>query len=422
MANKDVFCNVPWTNTHVYWDGSFGVCCSEQSRFVSSSYNLKTHTMSEWHNSPEMVTVRRSFLTDQKKSPCSSCYNEERLGQQSRRIKENYKSVIFTQQSFERSYRQSPWYNRFENPEQHVEPIDWHIDFGNECNLACKMCNANASSKIAAHTGADKVKVSWTTNQDAWQNFLKSIDSTPVKRIHVMGGEPMLMKRYHEFVDYLVSKSRFEISLSFVTNGTIVNQELINKLKLFANVDIEISIESLYANNDYIRQGCKIEKILENIKLIMSSQDDKLQLVLRTAPQLLSVVNYHKLIEYAFDNNIVIESILLTRPECLAIKVLPLSLREQLVKPYQDLQKRIEDSIDFKQVINGRSVGNVKEKLLLETETIIASLNEPEPDNLQELHTKLREHLMFWDKIYKFDAKTYLPEYTDFLNEIGYAV
>ena len=95
-----------------------------------------------------------------------------------------------------------------------------------------------------------------------------------------MGGEPVLIRKYHEFIDYLIEKKRFEISLSFVTNGTLLNQKLIDKLKLFKNVDVEVSIEAIDNVNDYIRQGSKIQQLRPNIESIRNQQDNKLQLIL----------------------------------------------------------------------------------------------------------------------------------------------
>ena len=422
MANRNIFCNVPWTNLHVYWDGSFGVCCSEKDKFTTDpEYSLKNMTVSDWYKSTAMAKVRDLISGDDRLSQCRACYHEEAVGYESRRIKENFKSVIFTEQAFERSYLQSPWYDKFESRAADLHPIDWHIDFGNECNLACKMCHAGASSTIAAHLRrigehAGPIKTSWSDDPAAWKNFLDSVDAAPIRRIHVMGGEPMLIKRYREFIDYLIDNKRFEISLSFVTNGTIVNQELLDKLKQFANVDIEISIESMYENNDYIRQGCNIDQIMDSIRLVTANQNEKLQLVLRTAPQLLSIGTYADLIRYAYDNRLIIEGIPLTRPDFMAIRVLPKALREQMIPAFSELEQTISSTIIFQQMQVGRGIGSYREKLLRECQAMIRMLSESEPDNVLDLRQQLIKHLMMWDRIYKMDALKLYP----FLADWGY--
>jgi organic radical activating enzyme len=419
MANENIFCNVPWSNVHVYWDGSFGVCCSEKQKFSNDpAHNLKTMTVKEWYKSQTMAEVRRMLSGDERLPHCRGCYQQESVGYESRRIKENFKSVIFTEQAFERSYLRSPWIDKFESQSADDHPIDWHVDFGNECNLACKMCNPEASSTIAAHLRrvgqhAGPIKTSWADDPAAWQNFLDSVDAAPIKRIHVMGGEPMLIKRYRDFIDHLVATERFEISLSFVTNGTVIDQAFLDKLKRFANVDIEISIETLDTVNDYIRQGSKIASMMENIELVRANQDDKLQLILRTVPQALSIGSYAELIRYAREHSLIIEGIPLIRPRFMAIDVVPKLLREQMIPVFERLIVPVEAA----RLQNGRNVGTVDEKLNREAAAMIRMLRADEPENAAELRSQLAQHLSMWDRIYKMDARQHL----DWIAEHGYA-
>ena len=151
MPIKKIFCSVPWTNTHIYWDGSYGTCCSEncQPHNDRTNYNLSNMQVIEWFNSLPMQTVRQQIKSNAPLDLCKDCYVEESYGHESRRIKENLKTVIFTEQAFERSYQQSPYVKDFANNVTDRLPIDWHVDLGNECNLACKMCEPVASSKIS---------------------------------------------------------------------------------------------------------------------------------------------------------------------------------------------------------------------------------------------------------------------------------
>jgi MoaA/NifB/PqqE/SkfB family radical SAM enzyme len=435
MPHKDIFCNVPWSNLHVYWDGSFGVCCFESSKHysqnLSTTYNIKKMTISEWYNSDVMRTARGKFFKGNRISQCSACYNEEKIGQISKRYKENFKSVIFTQHAFERSYLQSPWYKHFSESEKNngftnLVPIDLHIDFGNECNLACKMCSPEASSKIAAiqkknnKNNTNLSKVAWMDDDKSWVNFLNSIDNLPIKRIHIMGGEPTIIKKFVEFIDYLIYKNRSEISFSFVTNGTNLSNEFLEKLNFFSNFDLEISLESIDKNNDYIRQGSNIKKLLEKIENLLAYQNNKLQLVLRTVPQLLSINNYVNLIRYAFEKKIIIESIPLTKPDFLAINVLPLELRQNFVPDFYKLKQEIKSQISFSKILNGRNKDTINEKLLIECNSMINLLNQPNPENVEDLRVSLKNHLQFYDSYFKLNAYDYYHEYKNFLEKINY--
>ena len=261
MSNKDIFCNTPWYETHIYWDGSFGICCQESRKLYDSAdatYNIHTMTLAEWFNSEPVKQLRMNILSATPTDICSRCYHEESLCGTSRRHKANQKSVIFTRTAFIDSYQQSPGYKHFDHSRTHngeatTQPIDLHIDLGNYCNLACKMCWSVASSKIATqyvkwgHTDHKQyLGMDWTKNAETWNRFLNELLDIPkLQNIHLMGGETLLTSRFEELVDFMIAHNRFDICFGFVTNGTKFNKSLINKLTRFKRVGIEVSIETV---------------------------------------------------------------------------------------------------------------------------------------------------------------------------------
>jgi sulfatase maturation enzyme AslB (radical SAM superfamily) len=425
MPNQKIFCSVPWHNTHVYWNGQYGMCCSESHPPPDRTYNLKFHSISDWYNSKPMADFRQRILGDQTLSECSDCYKEESHGHESRRIKENFKVGIFTEQAFDRSYQESEWNEHF-TARTTQEPRDWHVDFGNECNLACKMCHPRASSKIAQQHVKwgilETTPTNWTTDPVQWQQFIDNVDSTKeIHRIHVMGGEPMINKRYVEFVQHLVDQGRTNISMSFVSNGTVVNHELIKLLKNFKKVDIEISLESINDNNHYIRQGSNTAQVIDSIRWL--GMNTVFQVVLRSVPQLLSVNNYDQYIKWAFDRKLSIQSIPLQRPSYLAINVLPWEIRSSLIERYQQTKDYIASNTnDTKTIATGRDTSRLGSQLIRECDMIVNQLEASAPSNVEALRSMLVDWLMRWDKIYDLDAREYYPEYTKFLEQYGYRI
>ena len=109
-----------------------------------------------------MRRMRVAMHSDTPINFCSRCQHDEEIGGTSRRHRSNQKSVIFTS-AFEPSFEQSPGFKHFDhskNNQGHTNtyPVDLHIDLGNFCNLACKMCNARASSTIASQHVKWKIK------------------------------------------------------------------------------------------------------------------------------------------------------------------------------------------------------------------------------------------------------------------------
>jgi len=425
MSNNKIFCNVPWTNTHVYWNGQYGMCCAESHPPANRTYNLKFHSVTEWYNSKPMTDFRQRMLGDDPLSECSTCYRDEKYGQESKRIRENFKTAIFTEQAFDRSYQESEWNKHF-TPTTTQQPRDWHVDFGNECNLACKMCFPGASSRIAQQYVKwgilESTPTNWTADPVQWKSFIDSVDSTKeIHRIHVMGGEPMINKRYVEFVQHLVDQGRTDISMSFVSNGTLINHELINLLKKFKEVNIEISLESINDNNHYIRQGSNTAQVIDSVRWL--GMNTFFQVVMRSVPQLLSVNNYDQYIQWAFDRKLSIQSIPLQRPAYMAINVLPWDIRAGLVEQYVRVKQYIESKTDgIKTIATGRDTSRLGAQLIRECDMIVSQLQAPAPSNVQALRSTLVEWLLRWDKIYDLDAREYYPEYTTFLEQHGYRI
>ena len=113
------------------------------------------------------------------------------MGGTSRRHRSNQKSVIFTKQAFDESFKQSPSYEHFKLSETQqgltdTLPIDLHVDLGNYCNLACKMCYPIASTTIAVQhvqwgieSDRQYLGLDWTKDNDAWLRFLNELLTIP---------------------------------------------------------------------------------------------------------------------------------------------------------------------------------------------------------------------------------------------------
>jgi len=430
MPDQRIFCNVPWTSTHIYWDGSFGLCCSEreQPHTDPAKYNIKRMTVGQWYNTEPMQAKRGAIHGSAPINGCRDCYREEAHGHESRRIRENFKTVIFTEQAFDRSYQQSPMRDAFTTVTDR-QPIDWHIDLGNECNLACKMCYPRASSKISSiyqkwqliDATANR---NWTADDQAWTSFKTSILETKnLNRLHFMGGEPMLSKRFIELLDFLIEHKLTHISVSFVSNGTMAYNEAVARLKQFKSCDIEISIESVEDNNHYIRQGSNTADVKRTIVELAQHQSDTFNIVLRTVPQLLSINNYDELIRWALQHKLAIVSIPLTEPDYLQISVLPKAIRTVLIPKYQALLTQLNQlAPDRVELTTGRNASNIEQMLARHTEAIINMLSAPEPDRAVELRQQLITWLIRWDKEFGLDAREFYPEYREFLLEHGYQV
>lgn len=441
MANKKIFCIVPWTNFHIYHDGQLGTCCSEKYKLYpsedNSTYNIKNMNTTQWADSDPMLDFRLRIQQDQPLRECSKCYQEEQIGHLNRRAKENFKVGIFTEQSFDRSFEQNTLKELTDkslNKEKlGIGSIDWHIDLGNECNLACKMCWPVESSKIAAQykqwgildKNRESIFIDWTQDKQSWNNFLTSIKNTPtLNRLHFMGGEPTLNKRFEPLLKWLIDNGiNKTLSVSFVTNGTIFRESLLEKLSQFNSCDVEVSIESVQENNNYIRQGSDYKQVLDNILKIKNFAPNKINVILRSVQQLLNINNYYKYIRWAWEHRIPIVSNTLKEPAYLRVDVIPFEIRKQFLGHYEKLKRELEVAMGNSIVAMDvqRDVNRLEINLHRECSTAINHLLQPNITN-EEIRKELISWLIKWDKVYKLDATKMYKEYADFFKNYGYSI
>jgi MoaA/NifB/PqqE/SkfB family radical SAM enzyme len=431
VPNQKIFCNTPWYELHIYWDGSLGICCSEDHKIYSADqhYNIATTSIAEWFNSDPVQEFRQKILKDNPLSACRRCYVEEQSGGNSRRINNNQKSVIFTRSAFEESFEQSPGRQHFDpSGLTTTHPIDLHIDLGNYCNLACKMCNPKASSTIASQQVKWGIESSrqylgndWTKDSKTWDSFKQQLLAIPgLNNIHFMGGETLLTDKFEDLVDAFIEHQRYELCFSFVTNGTVFKPHLIEKLKKFRRVGIEVSIETVDEHNAYQRQGTDTDKVLENIKKYLTyCNNSSITVALRPAVSALTIGYYVGLLKYALDQQLVVKSNLCYNPKYLYANILPKKVKEQYLLEYQELLHQLE-SVDIVNDYNTSDPHNYQKIVKQEATMCAGVLALPEPDNVNELLAQLVDHCRRWDQVYQLDARTLYPELSEIWDQYGY--
>ena len=398
-------------------------------------YNIATMSIQDWFNSDPVRRFRTGILGDQSLSECRRCYIEEEHGGNSRRLKSNQKSVIFTRTAFEHSFQQSPGHQHFAHSDQHqgatrTVPIDMHIDLGNFCNLACKMCNPRASSTIASQqvrwgmeSSHQYLGTDWTRNQTVWNNFKQQLVALPgLNNVHFMGGETLLTDRFEDLVDTMIEHGRFDLCFSFVTNGTVFRPGLLDKLKLFRRVGIEVSIETIDAHNAYQRQGTDTALVLENIdQYLTHCNGTSITVALRPAPSALTIGYYTQVLQYALDKNLIVKSNLCYDPRFLSAEILPESVKQQYQTAYLTLLDQLT-KVTVDADYNASDPHNhrlaVKEQALM----CLKILETPTPaDSDQQLEALVR-HCERWDRVYGYDARTLYPEFQEILDRYGYDI
>lgn len=386
----------------------------------------------QFFNSDPVKQFRTQILSDQPTDICNRCHQEEQFGHVSRRQRANQKSVIFTKTAFENSFQQSPGYRHFKYSHDNqgatqTLPIDLHVDLGNYCNMACKFCYTGASSKIVSqyvkwgHSDYKKFQNNdWTRNSETWQKFLNELLEIPkLKNIHFMGGETLLTSKLEELVDFMIAHERFDLCFSFVTNGSIYKKELMDKLKKFSRVGIEISIETLTAHNSYIRQGTDTDMVLQNIEqFVEDCNNSSITLTIRPTVTALSLGYYYTLIEYCLAKKFLIQGLIVSEHQYLDPNIIPYNIKQHYLKNYQDLLDKLDDVdvlVDFNANDPNNYIQSIKNQLL----TVINILNtNVEVDN--NVLKQMVEYCKKWDSVYNLNAVELYPELAEIFIKYDY--
>jgi radical SAM protein with 4Fe4S-binding SPASM domain len=122
------------------------------------------------------------------------------------------------------------------------------IEVTNTCNLRCKHCYANAGRPLKNELTTDEIK-----------NIIDQLVKMKTIVVALSGGEPLLRKDILEIIKY-IKKKGFEIYLN--TNGTLITEELAEKIKKCGLSHLEISIDGFKKTHDYIRGKGSFEKAL----------------------------------------------------------------------------------------------------------------------------------------------------------------
>lgn len=221
----------------------FRPCCMN-SHFA----NGPDYTIDQYWNSPELAELRSSFVQNQQHPSCKYCWSIESNGNQSLRLESLNRKI------------QDPY-----------TITQVKLVIGKTCNISCMSCFSTVSSTYAALWRGEPNwimpekkldEVVYDREMDSW--IRQHHDQ--LEYIEFLGGEPLFSKDVINLLDYLVEAgSSSHLTLFVITNGTILNQHIIDRIKQFKKVVFAVSIDAVGLANDYIRWGSRFENLRQNL-------------------------------------------------------------------------------------------------------------------------------------------------------------
>lgn len=264
------YCALLWSHLSNEPGGTLRTCCIASDRIKDNrnqEFNLGEHSIREIFNSTHMRDLRNRIRANERITNCDTCWIDERNGKKSKR------------QQYNEYYKQ--WYGADAISWQH-EPdkiLDLQLIFDNTCNLKCRSCNANYSSKwreeaidrkIPFWESSAKVDMNDTENSKFWTEMDDWIKD--LRRLEIMGGEPFYMKEFKRFVEVLIEKDKAkDIALTLSTNGTIADKEFLDKIATnFKDVAFSVSIDGIGDRFNYLRHPAEWDSVKQNLDYFYS--------------------------------------------------------------------------------------------------------------------------------------------------------
>jgi sulfatase maturation enzyme AslB (radical SAM superfamily) len=377
-----------------------------------------------------MSQLRTALLAGQAPKICSDCHSMEQHAKPSGRQRQLLK-VGIQQQYFGKSLAGSPLRSAFDysNDNQGATTrtvTDWQIDLGNYCNGACVFCSPESSSSLATEFKRlglidQTPPPSWCDDPKLLDQFVTDLTSSPdLQYLHFLGGETVITPGFKKILSALVDADLAKkITIGFTTNLTVWSDAVIELLTQFQQVNLGMSIETLTAVNDYVRypsQQARTRQLLD--QWVALGQQHQWLIQLRITPTCLTVHELSTVYDYAWQNNISVESCnFLDNPEFFRISVLPQKQREQACENLRAWLHAhpVEHS---RQIINTRDPNLARQQIAQDAESYLNYLESAEDES-----RRLPDLVTFIKRLESSRGNcilNYLPQYEDLFRSAGY--
>ena len=296
-------------------------------------------SVEEYWNSDELKELRQSFIDDKQHPGCAQCWKAEQKGIKSLRQSVNESRL--------EEFQKRTYSVICDEP-----PTQIKYTVGNQCNLSCRMCVPNSSSKVKKVWEVLKKEDKLSVDEFNWYQYVIKNYNT-IKYLDITGGEPFYHKNTKSMLDFLIKKRQAEnITIYVQTNLTIMNKEIIEMLKHFKHVVLRISMDGIGKRQEYIRPGLDWDEFERNLNVV---KEEKLDIMISPSLSVLNICSFEELEAWCDQKEIALsQPSIVDFPTEMAPHNLPVALHKFVPKKFRKfLEKPIDaDSLNFVRVLD----------------------------------------------------------------------
>lgn len=262
-------CILPWINFSTNTFGRPRTCGYADQKIVKDAQvKLKGSSIEQEWNNEYFKKIRRDFLNGVWPENCKRCEYVESLNGHSKRLEENKYHYEANKHLIDQTDSDGS---------VSYYPPNIDIRVGTICNLKCIHCGTGASSKWNedksllnkySNTESYNIDNKWI-EQDSfiWDNIKENLNQT--KKFNFLGGEPFANKQHNKFIEEISKTDKAkEITLHYVSNGTLLTEKIFNQLSNFENVIIRLSLDAIGIPGEYFRFPIKWKLFEQKLSLM----------------------------------------------------------------------------------------------------------------------------------------------------------
>jgi radical SAM protein with 4Fe4S-binding SPASM domain len=348
---SNTFCPMPFTHENIKQEGKVSACW----RYPDRIGDYRNNSLEEiWNNEP-IKQLRSDLLNGEKPDGCRSCWDLEASGSTSTRQQCQQTWDFVTEEHVRKHVNDDYSY-----PLHQLRSVE--IRFDNICNLMCRHCSPDYSSKWEVAVKKDNALMEKMVEYGTYRKDAKhvklnqemideiSLKLAPnLKEIMIAGGEPLYHDKHYQFLENLQPYAK-NIRLSYNTNLNTLEykgKSILDLWKNFKKLWIRVSIDGEPGTYEYVRAAGNLDKVEENIKILNNTLPNA-DISATCTVNLYNITRLVDVLEYYTSLDVYFHTSLVQYPKALNIKLLPKHLKEKVTQDVNNWFIDARDKIDLR--------------------------------------------------------------------------
>ena len=329
------FCVAPWRVLHISPQGDVRSCYESEINLGNIHDTSVKSLLDIWHGD-QFVSLRQRMLNGETSDQCRKCLMK------SQAISGNSLRTLLNETIIGKEITDQDFSDGKTRPS--LLPILLDLSFSNRCNLKCRMCGPYYSSSWAREPGP-------ALSESFLQNHIFPLISPALQKIVVAGGEPFLDPIHKLFLRNLVEKKLISMEIEYNSNGTVIDQELIDLWHNFPRIKVSLSLDEMGERFEYLRKGSRWSQVEENLRQLRSAGKN-VTIACYSTITVFNLWRFPDFLKYILENKLFtldeINFHYLVTPEYYSIQILPKRIKEEIkLRYYQFMSSYLLKNYDL---------------------------------------------------------------------------